>query len=829
MVSEGVSGAPAVREQTEVYTVPKVDDGMECNLGGLTKLAETYLGAEARQDLKHFIVRRLEGACLGTLLTMPICDRQRFKQCITSLAIPISMIIPETQEGAGRAVRDFSRSLDRLAKYTAGDLHLDIIKFDSALSFQRAVNDVDPHELECNFDCSIHTGHEALAPSSAVQKAPFRKVFVGFLLKLVTRQVARAREGNLAARRFCASYLLSKRGWPQLCDHKLHETIGDHQKYLTMVPPPVSTELLEEIRRVTMSIFRKTTLSKMSPSLHASRDSSRKNLGAFGEVIGLVPNIVLPLRTSTSLLYVRTQTQEVPIFDLRRQAEVIEGRPSAREYHQAISTWKWKLFQKLERNMDDFSDVRKSVRAQAIAEPGKFRMITAGDGFQYTWLQPLQGSLLDNWKICRYSTMADGWEEEVRGWVAPAGWVWNSGDYKAATDQLNIRSTMECFETIRRIYNLGSDFESGLDGVEITYTAKDAGTHARSVWQTNGQLMGHPLSFPILCVVNLAGLKAAIRRGYAAGALEPGEGRMILAMTKINGDDILFPCPKRFCAIWQQTASELGLQLSVGKSYASEDFAMVNNVMFNKRRGGGERFGYLNQKLILNFSLKSGESEKTPLEIGRAFNAMFEHCPEAKAFLPDCVRNRQDTKILGYQPNFFIPCELGGFGVRREYAVKAVKTTRLQRQVAACMAEGVLNPFLFSRGIVVPTGSLRQMMKSLPKPVLESVANVSRFDERRHVAWGGFVDGGGFEVDLAPREGDEYKAMVAAYTQFAAPADVVSRRIKLRKMARVNPMKNSKIFEGRYRILYPQLPKMENSLRLKYQRREAEEEFLPPE
>lgn len=380
------------------YSEEDRGDGMECKLSSLVALAETYVGAEPRQDLKHFVVRRLESACLGVLSTVPLCERERFKQVITSLAIPISMIVPESQEGAGKAVSDFVLSISRLSRLTAGDLHLDIIKHDSALGFQRAVNDIDPCSESCNRNCADHTGHRALSPSTAVQAAPFRKVFVGFLLKLISRHIARAQNGNVAARRFCASYLLSKRGWPQLCDEKLEATVGDHQKYLSAVPAQVSEELLQEIRTTCENVFRKTTLTKMSPSLHASRDSSRKNLGAFGEVMVLAPNIILPLRPTEGgrlflqhpslrrerhgvSLLVDTPTQRIPLVSLRSQSEVIEGgRISAREYHQAISSWKYQLFVKLEVDMNTFSDERKSVRAQVIPEPGKFRMITAGDG-----------------------------------------------------------------------------------------------------------------------------------------------------------------------------------------------------------------------------------------------------------------------------------------------------------------------------------------------------------------------------------------------------------------------------------------------------------------
>lgn len=805
-------------------------------------------------EMKHPFVRRLENSYdLGVLKTMPLDERQRFTQVTRSLAIPVSMLMHAGQdqvERNGRILKSFAKSIERLATFKVHeDQHLDLIKFDSALLFQRGVNDIDDA-----------TGHVALVPPTSLDSVPSKRVFLGFLHKLIRDCVLHAQAGNPKSRRFLASYLLSKRGWPELCAKKRLETVADHQKYLSAEPARVCEELLEEIRKAAKAVFRNTTLKKLSPSRNASYLHSRKQGGAWSEVVLDTPNPP-------------TWTEEVPLKTVHKAFEgmrvhqgVVGGlpsadgekvRPSIRDYNLSVLHWRNELWSSLESKMDRRLEYRL-VRAQVIPEPGKFRMITAGDGTQYTWLQPLQGALLGNWAVTSFSTMKPDWEEEVAGWTAPDGWVWNSGDYKAATDQLNMRSTTEAFSEVSRIFDLPPDFDSGLDGVEVEYSAKDAGPDLpRSIWQSNGQLMGHPLSFPLLCVINLAGLKAALRRAIQVGLITKEERTLILSMTKINGDDILFPCPKGVCRIWEETARELGLVLSTGKSYASEDFAMVNNTMFDKRKTTqGGRIGYLNQKLILNFSLKSGESVQSPLEIGHAFNNMFRDCPEATTFLADCARNRRELPIYGYQPNFFVSCSLGGLGVNPAFADKPVYVTGVQRQVATLFSEGILNSFLFSQGIA-DRGLLGRLLKAMPRVRVSTSANVRvinqgvvqayhRFNEDRVLLGEQFAiwpleeefptelfdhlplrKMGTFELDS---DKTSYSKIVGLLSQFQTLTEKVPKRLKLKLLRDVRPMSTEKCLSLNPQMVFPQLPRLESLQKLRYRARESsEEEVFSPQ
>ncbi len=781
--------------------------------------ATTEGRGEITSVMKHPVVRRLEDAVPCQLFeALSPCERQRFKQVVRSLAIPISMIYSSRKDprGRGQVLQSFVNSVERLAtRDLENDKAFEAIKFDSARLFQIAVGDVDSE-----------TGHVELPAPDGGEASNFR-VFHGFLGLLIKRWLARARSGELKARRFFASYLLSKGGWPVLGPKKRFDTVKDHQSYLSRVPEAVPEMLIEEIRKTCKKVLRNTSLGGISPSLNASFASSRKQGGAMGDV-----------QRQCSLKDMATEVES------RLDGASEAGFPlSLREFNWTVYGVDKLWFDSVCARVHDEKlrkenyhcgehiayDSRWRVRAQVIDEAGKFRIITAGDGVHYTWLQPLQKSLLSNWKSTRYSTMSAGWEDVVAGWKIPSGWVWNSGDYKAATDQLNSNSTLAAMRAIIEIYKLEDDFDHGLVGTIVEYTKKDRtlkqkkvelrcstryqGKNPRiyekmtteveeleaEILQLNGQLMGHPLSFPILCIINLSGLMFALNEGVRRNLINRDEKKLILSMTKINGDDILFPCPKSMCRVWEESASSLGLKLSVGKSYASEDFAMVNNVMFNMR--SGVRIGYLNQKLILNHNVKKDEASISPMEIGHGFSNMFRHCPESVEFLVDCVKNRKDKSLMGFEPNFFIPCEFGGFGVDLAFCDRSPAASMDQRFVAGACAEGQLNAFLLSQG-KVETRFMKKYSAILPRVRVDSSMSMTdRLSSGRTKVI--FEDG---EMRLENGDSDSLRSMVGTLSRLETKKEMFSHLVNMRKLRRRGkPMSSQKCFWSDPQFLFPRV------------------------
>jgi hypothetical protein len=89
-----------------------------------------------------------------------------------------------------------------------------------------------------------------------------------------------------------------------------------------------------------------------------------------------------------------------------------------------------------------------------------------------------------------------------------------------------------------------------------------------------GQLMGSPMSFPILCIVN-----AAINRHFLELTYEKDLTLRQCPMM-INGDDILMIIRRHDLKFWEHLVSTAGLTPSLGKNYFSDKFAMINSRVF---------------------------------------------------------------------------------------------------------------------------------------------------------------------------------------------------------------------------------------------------------
>jgi len=440
--------------------------------------------------------------------------------------------------------------------------------------------------------------------------------------------------------------------------------------------------------------------------------------------------------------------------------------------------------------------------------------------------------------------MNDTWLDDLIGTQIPEGWVWNSGDYKGATDNLNSNACRVA--ELRILENLGlTGLITHLTDAEIWYKIKDfkedprtkipqiplrLGSHCvkgKTGWffkmkQENGQLMGHPLSFPVLCLINLAGLQIALKRGRERGLVTKETCEFILRNTKINGDDILFPCPASFCQVWEDATAELGLKLSVGKSYASEYFAVINSRQFVVTKRGLQRFEYVNFSLVENYNLKKEKDGKklTPWEVGHSFNEMFQFSKGlGVAFLPDAIQNRSEgLPLTGFVPNFFVPCHYGGYGVEPKWSDKdKIKVSIEQRQVASLFHQDVLSSFAFADGLGELDRESRRFSKRLPKcyPLSKGMsvwgAEESGTFETRIQS----VEVRGGEVSLtwaSARKSYGTWLGVLNSTRFVrgkfTPKAPVMRKLARERLKGVAPMKVEKIFAGNYILTCPQnLPK----------------------
>jgi hypothetical protein len=339
----------------------------------------------------------------------------------------------------------------------------------------------------------------------------------------------------------------------------------------------------------------------------------------------------------------------------------------------------------------------------AIPEPGKFRIITKGDGYLYSSLQPIQGLLLDSWKRHNASTMLrDDLTEAVRNMdLAVKLPFWCSVDYEAATDLLKKDASLAA---LRSLY--------GVPFSDLAWLSLFAGRarypDGTVIDAIEAQLMGHPLSFPFLCCINLAVYRLSIERWVDAdrkGRQRIGE--VMWDNVLVNGDDMLFKCDLSFYPVFLKTAADAGFVISQGKNYLSPDCCMINSQVFRRIATKMHRCGYLNLKLVYGSALKTGESKATPTQVGKDLSKMFNLCPWTACSLPAALaRWRQDWFGPIYRPNWYLPVHLGGFGVDRKFAPSTLRFTSSQRQIAARFVADPKLALYRRKGMNIPTVQL---------------------------------------------------------------------------------------------------------------------------
>jgi hypothetical protein len=242
-------------------------------------------------------------------------------------------------------------------------------------------------------------------------------------------------------------------------------------------------------------------------------------------------------------------------------------------------------------NMSILSERAAVVDVRVIPEPFKFRVISVGEFNSYSVLKPLQVML---WKTLQkfecFSLTGKGADDlllRAEGIITKywdVGMKFLSGDYKAATNMLSSYAAQTLSEAWlvdypelsmvlkKSLYTSTLDFEKS--GLGVTSSVPEQvvdGTVFPDVTMLNGQLMGHPCSFPILCGVNAAICRMVLEKVW--GRRFSLDDLPLL----VNGDDCLLVGPDSLYGEWKSRIGEVGLVESVGKTYVSDKFAMINS------------------------------------------------------------------------------------------------------------------------------------------------------------------------------------------------------------------------------------------------------------
>jgi hypothetical protein len=536
----------------------------------------------------------------------------------------------------GRLCRSLVKSYDNLAaREDQKNSEVKYLKYHLALLFAKACEDSKEPEYP-----------PLPSPDFA------EPLFVGFIRNMIVR--ARARKDFT----FLYSFLMSKRAWPRLTKESEQAALADHKEYICGRKTEKPTyEILSMISKVSARVFQHLPPpQKLMPTGSACIQKTK-------------------LEGGTSSLF---QSMMKPSLDSKL------GK--LRDWSLQTNQWRQSTFDAARKEVERTQFRRNLLRVevQAIPEPGKFRIITKGDGYLYTALQPAQGQLLSAWKKHPSSTMTIDIDAKVDLVYknTPSSWFWMSVDYRSATDLIFKQASNAALMPLNDL------FESRLAWLSMM-NAGVVYPDGEILNQTGGQLMGHPLSFPLLCVINLACLHEACRRyvNDSKSRLQRKQRKdsadLILRNNLINGDDMLFRSPADFRSYFWTVTAESGLQVSIGKSYMSRRVALINSRLYLLRSGGMYRSGYLNLKLCLGNSLKAGESAATPDQIGKDLGEMIRLVPWTAGMLPRAFESWSRKWKGRFQPNWYLPVHLGGYGVPSEFAPTTWKVTRQQRIMAA--------------------------------------------------------------------------------------------------------------------------------------------------
>jgi hypothetical protein len=209
--------------------------------------------------------------------------------------------------------------------------------------------------------------------------------------------------------------------------------------------------------------------------------------------------------------------------------------------------------------------------------------------------------------------------------------------------------------------------------------------------QKNGQLMGSPLSFPILCLANL-GLYLEVIKDDPRPLSEKLKGVLV------NGDDMLYVAPE---SLWDKHVSlgnRVGLIMTPGKAYKHRVFANANSTCFHYDLGNENatpwQIDFLNTGLL--FGQNKVLQKDTGLDEDEQSNAVSVINQLLKGALPGRQKslfksylNRHKEKISKECAgrNLFIHTSLGGMGVTPPLGWSWKFTERQRVSASARVAE----------------------------------------------------------------------------------------------------------------------------------------------
>jgi hypothetical protein len=350
------------------------------------------------------------------------------------------------------------------------------------------------------------------------------------------------------------------------------------------------------------------------------------------------------------------------------------------------------------------------VKYQSLPEPGKFRIITKGPGALYTGLRRFQGFLLNCWTIQNYSTFTDEMEERIKfrlgsrnesqDLLMKDGNFIISGDYDSATDALAEETTIIILKRILSNLNL-TDTKIGKAALYSFLNTVVEYPDGTEIQKTRGQLMGHPLSFPLLCIANLSTYMRTMNRTTSS--------ELNRSPFLINGDDLIFEGELKHYNSWRKYSARIGLKVNEVKTYLHKSYGLINSFFFNRKTGNAIRYAAF--ALSIGHNIKS--DGKFSLSQSNKILQFLTASPECyhktlkrnffQRLKKACKKVQFKFREMFFTPNLFVPKALGGLGLPNERG--SFYVTKLQAALALYLMENPGKSWLMERFSNLPRGA----------------------------------------------------------------------------------------------------------------------------
>jgi hypothetical protein len=250
-------------------------------------------------------------------------------------------------------------------------------------------------------------------------------------------------------------------------------------------------------------------------------------------------------------------------------------------------------------------------RTFAIAEPMKVRTVTIAEALPYWYaslLQPYLWGTVSRHPTFKLTSTPISVERITRqlgkGSLGLDSSWYLSGDYAGATNNLKAWLVDKILDKWSSLAGWSEDmYKTVYQGLHLHHiqswldsSFSEGADPDISADQQRGQLMGSPVSFPFLCLAN------AVVCFTAAKLSKEDWKDFHSAPFLINGDDVSARVGEDYFKSWESIAGECGLVSSVGKTYFSQQFVIMNSTSYRCTSGTFELIPLLRWNLLRPYS-----------------------------------------------------------------------------------------------------------------------------------------------------------------------------------------------------------------------------------